>query len=321
MNLETSRPNPDLAPAPDAQPSPAARAGFVPSWRRFKGLAIFATVLVLVFIRPLLALLAFVPHQELYSHILLIPFISGFLIWMKRDEFVPESQPNRLLALLSFAVGALVLIGYRVALGRHWTFEVPDYLAVMVLAFLCFLLGGAFVFVGIKYLKSITFPVAFLFFCIPFPQGVRDGIETFFQHGSAEVAYWMLTISGMPVFRSDTHFKMPGFALRVAPECSGIHSSLILLITSLLAAYLFLRTSWRRWLFVLSVIPLALLRNGFRVFSLGQLGVHYDPLILDTWFHHHGGILFFLLSLVPLFLLLKYLIRSEAPKEKAMAVR
>ena len=317
MNLETSRPDPDLSPAATT----AAGARFVPSWRRFKGLAIFTAVLVLLFVRPLLALLVFAPHEELFAHILLIPFISAYLIWIKRKQFVPESEPNRRLAWLPFVAGAAALIAYRIALSRGWTFENPDYLAVMMFAFLCFLLVGAFLFVGASYLKSITFPVAFLLFCIPFPQCVRDGLELLCQHGSAEVAYWMLTLSGMPVLRTGTDFKMPGFGFNVGPECSGIHSSLILLITSLLAAHLFLKTPARRWLFVLSIIPLALLRNGFRVFCLGQIGVYYDPLILGSWFHHHGGPLFFVLSLVPLFLLLSYLIKSEARKEQVMAVR
>jgi exosortase C (VPDSG-CTERM-specific) len=266
-------------------------------------------------------MLAFAPHEELFAHILLIPFISAYFIWIKRKEFVPVSKPKRGLALFPGIAGAAVLIAYRIAVSRHGIFTDADYLAVMTFAFLCFLIVGAFLFVGESYLKSITFPVAFLFFMVPFPQFVRDGLEVFFQHGSAEVAYRMLTLSGMPVFREVTYLKMPGFALAVAPECSGIHSSLILLITSLLAAYIFLKTQVRRWLFVLSIIPLALLRNGFRVFCLGQLGVHYDPLILDSGFHHHGGPLFFLLSLVPLFFLLSYLIKSEARKEPAMAVR
>ena len=321
MNLETDRPNADMAAAATSSRTPLTAERFVPSWRRFKGLAIFAAVLIVVFARPLFLLLTFAPHAELYAHILLIPFICGYLIWTKREEFVPESKPNRLLALLPLVAGAAVLIGYRIALGIGWTFEKPDYLAVMTFAFLCFLLVGAFLFVGASYLKSITFPVAFLFFMVPFPQAWRDGIEAFLQHGSADVAYLMLKLSGMPVYRTDTHFKMPGFSLMVAPECSGIHSTLILLITSLMAAYLFLRTPVRRWVFVAAVIPLALLRNGFRVFTLGQLGVHIGPQILDSWLHHHGGILFFLLSLVPLFLLLFYFIKSESRKEQTIAVQ
>jgi exosortase C (VPDSG-CTERM-specific) len=320
MNLETSRPNPDLSVAGVSQCAPSAAERFVPSWRRFKGLTIFSALVILAFIKPVVALLVFAAHSELFAHILLIPFISAYLIWIKRSEFVPESKPNRRLALLPFVAGAGMLIAYRIALGGGWRFAEADYLAVMMFALLCLLLAGAFLFVGVSYLKSIAFPVAFLFLTIPFPDRVRDALEAFFQSGSTEVSYWMLTLSGMPVLRDATHFKMPGFALVVGPECSGIHSSLILFITSLLAAYMFLRTPVRRGLFVLSVIPLGLLRNGFRVFCLGQLGVHYDPLILDSWVHHQVGWMFFLLSLVPLFFLLRYLIKSEARKKPAKAV-
>jgi exosortase len=216
MNLETSRPKPELSAAGVSQGAPASTERFIPSWRRFKWLTIFSVVLALVFVKPLLALLAYAPHDDLFSHILLIPFISAYLIWIKRKEFVPESEPNRRLALLPFLIGAAVLIGYQVARGRGWMSKDTDYLAVMTFAFLCFLFVGAFVFVEAKYLKSITFPLAFLLFCVPFPQIVRDGIEAFFQHGSADVAYWMLTLSGMPVLRDGTYFKMPAFALSAA---------------------------------------------------------------------------------------------------------
>jgi exosortase C (VPDSG-CTERM-specific) len=319
MSSETK----DLNPAPSSvdAPAPAAAAAgndFIPSIGNFKGFIIFAVILAIVFCRPLLALIEFAPHQELYSHILLIPFISAYFIWLKRRERVPQSQPNRARAALPLILGAAVLGVYGFGLRQGWNYTTPDYLAAMVLAFLFFLLGGAFLFVQRLYLKSITFPVAFMFFCVPFPKAVRGVIETFFQYGSADAAYGMLKIAGMSVFKVETDFVMPAFRLNVQPECSGIHSTLVLLITSVLASYLFLRKPMSRGLFVLFVIPLALLRNGFRVFCLAEIGVHWDPTILDSWFHHRGGPLFFLLSLVPLFLLLKYLIRWEAPKQQSM---
>jgi len=61
------------------------------------------------------------------------------------------------------------------------------------------------------------------------------------------------------------------------------------------------------------VIPLALLRNGFRVFVLGQLCIHISPRMIDSPIHHRGGPIFFVLSLVPFFLLLWLLKRSEKP--------
>ena len=86
---------------------------------------------------------------------------------------------------------------------------------------------------------------------------------------------------------------------------------MVLFITSLLAGRLFLRSPWKRAVLCLVVIPLALLRNGFRIFVLGELCAHIGPEMIDSPVHHHGGPLFFALSLLPFFALLYYLRRSE----------
>jgi exosortase/archaeosortase family protein len=62
----------------------------------------------------------------------------------------------------------------------------------------------------------------------------------------------------------------------------------------------------------LSVIPLAILRNGFRIFVIGMLCVHVDRGMINSWVHRKGGPLFFALSLLPFFALLLWLRRSEA---------
>jgi hypothetical protein len=44
---------------------------------------------------------------------------------------------------------------------------------------------------------------------------------------------------------------------------------------------------------------------------LGELCVHVNPGMIDSPIHHHGGPLFFILSLGPFFLLLYYLRKTE----------
>ena len=278
---------------------------------------LYTVVLSVLFCRSLLALGAFALHSELYSHILLVPFISGYLIWIKKEKLTFDQRPDRGLAWLPLAAGAMTLAGYWMATRHGWQAAKPDYLAAMTLSYLLLLLGGAFIFLGSNYLRKIAFPIAMMLFCVPFPQVVRDGIEIFFQHGSALVAYAFLTVSGMPVFRTGTHFQLPSMSIDVAPECSGIHSTVVLIITSLLASYLFLKSSSRRLILVLTVIPLALLRNGFRIFVIAQLCVRIGPQMIDSPIHRHGGPVFFVLSLIPLFLLLVYLNKSELRQENA----
>jgi exosortase/archaeosortase family protein len=85
----------------------------------------------------------------------------------------------------------------------------------------------------------------------------------------------------------------------------------VLFIAGLLASHLFLRTRWRRVVLVAFVIPLGILRNGFRILVIGLLCVYVGPHMIDSMIHRRGGPLFFALSLVPLFLLLWWLRRQE----------
>jgi exosortase/archaeosortase family protein len=74
---------------------------------------------------------------------------------------------------------------------------------------------------------------------------------------------------------------------------------------------MFLRSPWRRMALTLFVIPLAIVRNGFRILTIGMLCVHVSPSMIDSPLHHRGGPLFFGLSLIPFFLFLFWLRRGE----------
>lgn len=319
--MDTDRSNSNPAPVAEAPARPATSPRAA-SWHEFKGMIFFTVALVILFSVPLYRLLAYAPHAELYSHILLIPFISGYLIWLKRADLMSRPKPDRRWAWLPLVAGMAVLAIYFVAVRRGWSpAKPPDYLSPMMLSFMCFLLAGGFIFLGSNYLGRIAFPVAFLFLCVPFPEAVRWEMEILLEHGSAACAALFFKLAGTPALVTGTQFQLPGFALQVAPECSGIHSSLVLIITSLLAAYIFLNSPLNRFWLVLAVIPLGLLRNGFRVFVIGELCVHVGPQMIDSPIHHRGGPVFFVLSLIPLFLLLVYLGKSEARKERAGSAR
>ena len=315
-------PNPELIDPllkpPSALPLPAARAEKQrPSRERIWLMAAVAVVLVLCFGKPLFDLVRFSRHSELYSHILLIPFISAYLVWLRRRDLAFHPQPAPRWAMLPFMGGVILLVGYWLALRSGWQPPQTDYLALMTLAFLFFVVGAFVLFIGTRTLRALAFPACMLIFMVPFPAVLESWIESFFQHGSAEAAYALFKVSGMPVFRQGTLFQLPGFSMEVAPQCSGIHSSLVLFITSLLAGSLLLRAGWTRVLLTLAVIPLALLRNGFRICLLGHLCVRLNPDWINSGLHRHGGPLFFAASLIPFFLLLLLLRKLEQPRNNS----
>lgn len=273
---------------------------------------LFALFLTAIFSGSLIALVRFAAHSELHDYILLIPFISGYLVWLRRKKLVVEPHSSPWLALTSVSVALLGLGAYWHASRAGFHFTVCDRLTITTAAYLGLLLGGAFLVWGAAVLRSIAFPVVLVFLVVPMPSFLTDRIETFFQYASADAAYLMFKSSLTPVLRDGLVFRLPGIMpIEVAKECSGIRSTLVLLITSLLAGNLFLKSPWRRAMLVLVVIPLAIVRNGFRIFTIAMLCMRIGPWMIDSPIHHKGGPIFFALSLVPFFLFLLWLRRPE----------
>jgi exosortase len=159
--------------------------------------------------------------------------------------------------------------------------------------------------------ERAAFPVGFLFLMVPLPEAAVRSFTLFLQHASANAAYVLISMTGTPVFRDGLVFTLPGLELVVAEECSGIRSTLVLLITSLLAGHLFLRKPWGKWMLAMAVVPIGILRNGFRIMTISWLTVNVDHGIIDGPIHHQGGPFFFVLSLLPLLGLLVWLRRLE----------
>lgn len=276
--------------------------------------------LALLFAWPLFDLARFSLKEELYSHLLLIPFISGYLIWQLRAELPAPGQPDRRLSAIPLLASATLLAVYWLGFGGRSGLEREDALAITTLAFLFSFYGVAAWLVDPRTLRALAFPLLFLLFLSPFPSAVREWIEIELQHASASASFWMFKLSGMPVFRQETFFELPGIRFNVAPECSGIRSTFALFITSLIAGHMFLRSPWKRTVLVAAVIPLAIVRNGFRVWVIGQLCVRYGSKMFDSFIHHQGGPIFFALSLIPFLALLWWLARpgrSSSPSSPA----
>ena len=183
-------------------------------------------------------------------------------------------------------------------------------------ALIClFCITGVFLFLGAKWARSAMFPLFFLAFMIPLPEIAVDTLEEASKQASAEVASWLFLITGTPFLRSQTMFQLPGITIAVAKECSGIRSTLVLIITSLLAANMFLRATWRRALLMAAVIPLGLLRNAARILVISLLCVHIGPHMIHSVIHRRGGPVFFALSLIPLFAMLWLLRRQEIKQQ------
>jgi exosortase len=238
---------------------------------------------------------------------MLVPFVSIALIYANRITIFSSvrTQPGLGLPLVFAGIG-LVLVG-------QFAVEGTNALSVSVGGLALSWIGGYVVFYGAGAARAALFPLAFLAFMIPPPGAAIAAATQILKSGSAETVAQLFSLTGTPYHRHDFVFSLSGVTIEIADECSGIRSSLGLLLTSLVAGHVELTRSWTKILLALAALPVALLKNAVRIVVLTLLSMHVDPSFLTGRLHHEGGAAFFVLGLgmmVPLFLLLQRLERG-----------
>jgi exosortase C (VPDSG-CTERM-specific) len=308
--MASERAEETAAPAVDRRGSGWTPWRDLPRPERWRGAGCvgYLLLLALAFIQPLTRLTLYAAQSDLNSYILLVPFIAGYLLYTQRVRNLAAYRSSIAGTVTAGGIGFAALVA-----GIVWrrSLSINDDLGLAALAFVSFAAAGGFLFLGARWMAARAFPVSFLIFMVPLPDAAVDWLENASMLASAEAAALFFNVAGTPMVRQGTVFELPGIVLQVARECCGIHSSWVLFIAGLLASHLFLRTRWRRIVLVAFVIPLGILRNGFRVFVIGQLCVHIGPYMIGSKIHRQGGPFFFALSLVPLLLLLLWLRRGE----------
>jgi len=184
-----------------------------------------------------------------------------------------------------------------------------DRLTLATASLVALTVGGFAILYGASAFRAALFPLLFLGFTIPIPTIVLQQVTVFLKAQSAEAVAGLFTMTGTPYHRELFVFSLPTAVIQIADECSGIRSSIALLLTSLLAGHLFLQRSASRILLVIAILPIAIIKNAARIVSLALLAMHVDPGFLTGQLHHEGGIVFFLLGLAllaPLFILLQW---------------
>lgn len=250
---------------------------------------------------PLFNTVALAIRQDEYSYLLLIIPISAALIFREwpllRSHFSMSIRPG-----LTLLGTALLIACFAIAGAGMFTADVV--LSIRILAIVVWWIGALVLCWGHVVCKRILFPLLFLFGLIPLPGIILDSIVGLLQQQSAWAATGLFKTFGIPVAQDGVFLAIPGLTLQVAPECSSIRSSSLLLITTLVLAQLVLYSPWRKAIVVLLSVPLAVAKNGLRIFALGTLATKVDPSYITGSFHHQGGVIFFLIALLEVFALL-----------------
>lgn len=260
----------------------------------------------LVFSKPLLALTRYSLGSEDASHILLIPFIVAWLIYLDRHKIVPRTLD--IAAAAWFAVPAVVLSTFAV---RRSFVDTSLSLSALILALVLLLVAGFVAVFGRNTAMTVYFALAFLVLLVPLPEPLLNQVVYLLQAGSAAVAEILFDWTRVPVLREGFIFHLPRMSIEVARECSGIRSSVALLILALLVAHFSFSKFWKKAVFVCIGLLMMIVKNGIRIAMLTLLANYVDPTFLYGRLHRDGGIIFFLIGLVLLWPIYWWLRRGE----------
>ena len=278
---------------------------------RMSWFAGYCLAVALLHASVLLALFGYSQENSSASHVILVPLVTLVLVYQRRDDiFAKVGTDWRGAFLFLMGAAALSWLGFTLRTAAR----PEDHLAPWIAAVVAYWIAGFLLIFGRPAARAALFPLFFLIFTVPMPSVLLDGLTYVLKVGSTEVVALLFAATGTPVARQGFVFDLPGLSIEVADACSGIRSTIALVLTGLLAGYQFLTRGWTKLALVSAIIPVTVIKNGIRIVSLTLLSIHVDPGYLTGQLHREGGIAFFLLALGLLGLVLAALRAAEGQR-------
>jgi exosortase len=225
------------------------------------------------------------------SHGFLVPLLSAYFVWERFPILVRLHPQPQWYGLLLLCLGLSMLF-----LG-----ELGAELFLMRASLLVVLTGLLWYICGWPYVRTLAFPLAFLWFMIPPPAILLNMITLPLQLLATRLSTVALQFVQLPVYREGNVIFLPHATLEVVEACSGIRSLVSLLALAVVFAYLTQRRRCMQWLLVLSALPIALVANAFRIWGTGMLAHWYGAQVAEGFYHTFAGWLVFVVALGLLF--------------------
>tara|TARA_B100001059_G_scaffold228488_1_gene259678 strand:- start:1257 stop:3029 length:1773 start_codon:yes stop_codon:yes gene_type:complete len=302
---------------PSSPDSSAIRV--VPQDRLWLGIGVIVVFVVWLFWDFFVQQGRFAINQQAdWGHTLVIPFISGYFVWLNREQILSEPfKPAWAgLLVLVLGVGWYSLIALGPAAFKHHN--------LMGIGVALTIIGLSLLFFGWRPMRWLWFPLAYL---IIFGQTLSDSallrFTQFLQDIAAHGSYWGLTIFGYDMSKEGNTLRIHQggeiIPVNIAEACSGMRMVVAFLALGVAMSYRGLDLWWQRVILVLCAFPTALFINVLRVMTLGVLAT-YDSGMADGDFHSMIGLLWlipaFFIYLGIMWILRNLVMHEDAPERE-----
>jgi len=252
-----------------------------------------------------------------YSHGLLLPFISIYIIWNLRNERWPliQEKLNSIeqrqdLKRLS-PLGATLLIG---GLLLFFVGQLSQSAFASWLSIFPVLVGILYLVLGPIVAPYFAGPVLLNFMAKPMPDSLTVSIFWPLQVMAAKISAMVLKLFDVPVYLVGNIIEIPHMRLLVEEACSGMRSVMSLVTVACIIPFLFPLSRWAKLAVLIASILLAVGLNVVRVAATGLLAHFYDPSAAEGFFHEFSGLVVFIIGLTILYSFVSFVTR-KAPLE------
>jgi len=248
--------------------------------------------------------------SEDYSYGLLLPLVSGYIIYLKWPRLKRQNWQPSWWGLVIMTLGFLLYI-----FG-----ELITDLYTSTLSFLVVVTGLVYLYGDWKLTHFLAFPLMLVFLMIPWPDFVTRQLTLPLQLLSTRLATGFLHTIGVAAVRQGNVIDLGVSQLQVVAACSGLRYILSLGALGIIFCYFYQRRLWKALILLLALVPTAIVANALRVAAMGL----YPLLQQEGFWHTFSGWLIFVFSFGVLGLLnwlLNYLQpeSAEAASPRAIA--
>ena len=152
--------------------------------------------------------------QPVYSFGFVLPFVSGYIVWVRRDKIRDiDLKPNLVLGFLVTLLGlGLLVVGHVGSIvGLKEASMVVTLAGLVLLSF------------GTRALVFGWFPLVYLLLGMSIWDGVIGRLQVPSQLLSGSIAVGILRVLGIPALHDGMKIVIPRSRLEVMRECSGVN--------------------------------------------------------------------------------------------------
>jgi len=227
-------------------------------WRQLAPALLLAAALLLLFHDTAVAMVTIWNRSDTFAHAFLVPPISLWLIWRRREA----------LALIPTRTAPWVLLPMAAACALWLLGELAGVNAATQLALVALLVLSVPLVFGLALARALTFPLLFLFFAVP----IGEFMVPTMMSWTADFAAMAVRLSGIPIYREGLQFVIPSGTWSVVEACSGVRYLIASFMVGTLFAYLNFQSAGRRAVFMVASLLVPIVANWVRAYLIVMIG-------------------------------------------------